>query len=225
MGISVLAEEKDNLGRLLFDSLRKETFWPSDNIITKDSLLFVYCSPVDRKTALFGDIGVTLYAGQDPLIQNHLQKALGVLYDVAEYTQPGMEFKEICDYAQKVFKDKNVNNDRALLLTTGKDEFNLGHTVPFSHEMPSEDEQSVINSGNFEKIRDLISHKRIYLGPEEQFKIPETCAFTVEARLEDNDNENCPNNFFHLIVCFDNGVKTIHMNYEPVKSAWGAMNL
>ncbi|MEM6781918.1 MAG: hypothetical protein AAF569_08660 [Pseudomonadota bacterium] len=224
-GISVLAEEKNNLNRLLFDSLRKEEFWPSDYPITKDSILFIYCSPVDKNTAVFGDIGVTVYAGEDTLIINHLQKAFNVLKQVADYCEVGMEFRDICDYAQKVFKENNVNNDRALLLTSGKDEFNLGHTVPFTHELPSKDEQNIINSGQFEAIRDLISHKRIYVGPEESFKITDNCAFTIEARLEDNDNSNCPNNFYHLIVSFKDGKKEVHDMYEPIKKAWNAKNL
>lgn len=225
MGISVLAETEDNMHRLRFDSLRKEEFWPGDTLIQKDSLIFLYCSSVDKRTALFGDIGVTVYAGDNAKIQNHLKKALSVLHQIADGIEVGMEFREICEGVQKIFKDSNVNNDRAVLLTTGRDEFNLGHTVPFSYEKPTDEEQAVIDTGNFEGIRDLISHKRVYVGPEERFKIPETCAFTIEARLEDNDDPSMPNNFFHLIVTFDEGQKKIHDNYEPIKQAWGATNL
>lgn len=219
-GISVLSETKDNLDRLLFDSLRKEQYWPSDTPIYDDSILFIYCSPAHKHNAVFGDIGITLYAGDDNKISNHLHKALNSLKEIATFTEISREFREICAHAQTVFKQNNVNNDRALLLTTDKDEFNLGHTVPFTHELPSIEEQAIIDSGNFEDIRDLISHKRIYLGPEETFKITENCAFTVEARLEDNDDPTCPNNFYHLIVSFRDGQKQIHDMYTPIFDAW-----
>jgi len=86
---------------------------------------------------------------------------------------------------------------------------NLGHTIPGSYEN--------INFGrSFEEIRQAITKGRIYIKETTDFKIPETCALTIESRLEDLHKPHLPSTYFHFIVCFDNGKKSILENFSQI---------
>ncbi len=91
---------------------------------------------------------------------------------------------------------------------------NLGHTIPGSY--------GKINFGkSFEEIKSTITKERIYIKETTNFKIPETCAFTIESRLEDIHKPYLPSVYFHFVVCFDEGEKIILENFSKIFSAVG----
>ena len=73
----------------------------------------------------------------------------------------------------------------------------------------------------FEEIKKTITQERVYIKEIVNFKIPETCAFTVESRLEDLNYPDLPSVYFHFIVCFDKGKKIILENFDQIFKAVG----
>lgn len=213
-GATALFSEKSNYERLQFDTLRNPNYWPSNNRnFTKESVGIIYTSPVHRISGVIGDIGLTLYRGEDKLVQQHIARCLSLLEKVADYAEVGMQFRDIHEYAQNIFSKEGVNNRRTVTHTDPLGT-NLGHTIPWSYEDPTPAELSMINGENFEKLKNLISKKRLYINKIETFVIPGDIAFTCEVRLEDSNNKKLPNVFFHLIVVFKDGKKTIHTNFN-----------
>lgn len=214
-GIAALFGPEDNISRVAYDSLRKEEFWPKNNIFTNNSLGYIYASPVNKLSGIIGDFGMTIYKGNNQKIINHLKTCLEITEKTAEYAEVGMEFKDVYNYCQNLMSKKGLNNNRMLAIND-KTKTNIGHSIPFSHELPTEQELNIINGEDFDKLKNLISSKRITLNAAEQFKIPETIAFTVEPRIENNDT---PLVSFHLVVAFKEGKKEIFANFNPVFEA------
>ena len=209
-GISVLFDTAP-FKRLQFESLRNEESFPSEeSIFEKESVGIIYLSPVDLKTNMIGDIGFTIYHGNDERIKKHIDKCYHTTLAMAEHAKVGMKFKDLYSFAMDLFKQelKIIG-----WMTTTSDPnlgINLGHTVPGSFD-------NNLNFGNsFEDILKTIKNNRIYINNVEDFEIPETCAFTVEARLADINNPDLPNIFFHFIVVFNKGEKTILNNFENI---------
>ena len=220
-GISALFAPANNPGRLLYDSLRKPEFWPrQDCHFAQDSIGLIYCSPLDREGGATGDFGLTVYNGGDLKIQNHIKKCLAVMETVAEATQVGLEFRQLYTYAQVLFKDNGLTNARTVSVTDPAGT-SIGHTVPFTDTPLQDHEHSIIHSQNFEEVKDLVSENRIFINPAQEYKIHENGAFTVEARLEDANDRRLPNAFFHLLVTFENGRKTIRENFHYIFEALG----
>ena len=220
-GAAVLFASTNSLDRLLFDTLRKEKFWPSQDFkFTKDSVGFVYLSPVHRAAGIIGDFAVTIYNGSDRKIQNHIARCLALVEKVVAYAEVGMEFREIHDVAQKLLSEEKLSNARTLTYTDTVGT-NIGHTIPWTYENPTLEEEEIIKNGDFETLKNLISKKRVNLNKEESFKIPNTIAFTVELRIEDPVDPAVPNIYFHLIVSFKNGVKNVVANFSEVFGEMG----
>lgn len=181
--------------RLQFDTLRNEKFWPQKgNFLTKESVGILYLSPIHKESGIIGDFGGTFYYGEDKKVLQHLKKSLSLLEEVADFINSGMEFREIHEFAQQLFQKNKVNNHRTIVYNDPAGT-NLGHTVPWTYENPTAEEEVIINEGNIETLKNLISKKRIYVNAIEKFKVPPTIAFTLEARLEDSQNLNLPNAF------------------------------
>lgn len=211
-GVAALFGPENNVGRLAYDNLRKPEFWPQNNIFAGQSLGYVYASPVNKASGIIGDFGLTIYRGTDQKIIDHLKRCLLITEKTAEYAQVGMEFGEVYNYCLKLMAEHGLNNQRMLAISSSVKN-NIGHTVPWSHELPTEEELKIITGQDFEKLKALISSKRINLNSEELFKIPSTIAFTVEPRMENN---NSPMTSFHIIVAFMDGKKEIFGNFNPV---------
>ncbi|MBV9349278.1 MAG: M24 family metallopeptidase [Patescibacteria group bacterium] len=215
-GAAALFAPHDSLGRLLFDSLRKKEFWPSaEHTLNSDAVGFVYLSPVHKETGIIGDFAITVYTGTDPHIKGHIQRCLHITEKVAAYAEMGMELREIHAYAQRLLRDEKLSNKRTLTYTdmTGT---NIGHTIPWTYEDHSLPETAIVQSRDFDALKNLISAKRVNLNSEERFRIPETIAFTVELRLEDAEDPGLPNAYYHLIVSFSKGKKKVFSNFNDV---------
>lgn len=214
-GIAVLLDKKP-FKRLQYESLRNPDFWPkTDLVLEKETVGLIFFSPINRGTGMIGDIGFTLYRGNNEKIKRHLKNTYAAVLQIAEQAKVGMGFDEICSFALALYKNKFSITRWVPISSDPNVAINLGHSVPGSFE-------SNFSFGNsYEEIKETIRTKRVPVIETEHFRIPETCAFTIESRLEDFNNPDMPSAYFHFIVCFDNGRKTILKNYNPIFTAVG----
>lgn len=208
-GASVLWAQKP-FTRLQFDTLRDPKFWPNETSRFKDETVgMVYLSSVERATKMIGDIALTIYNGADAKIQEHIRAVFTVMYSLAEHAVVGMKLSDLYAEAINIF---NIHGKAIKWMTTHHDpmKMNLGHTIPGSFG------ESFATEGAFENIKEFIRSKRIYINEMESFRIPPTCALTVEARLVDTNDPDLPNVLFHLIVTFSDGEKRILTNFNDI---------
>ena len=207
-GVSVLIG-KDRMG---YDSIRKPEYWPRTDVrYTKDVPAMIYLSPVDRTTQMIGDFGLTIYQGSDSVLQQHFKRGLAAILEIAEHSQVGVSFADLHATGLAVISSHGFVQARMSLISQslGGDE-NLGHTVPWSDGEPAPGELPI------EQLREKIRVARYFINSSEQYRIPETCAFTVESRLIDPKKPDLPNIFFHVIVTFSRGEKKILSNFTDI---------
>jgi hypothetical protein len=199
--------------RMQFETLRDKKFWPGKDRYTQESLGLVYMSPVDIKTGMLGDIGLSFYQGSDERVRRHLKTVYEAVLAVAGHAEVSMRMNELYSFAQHQF---TTNGLKVGYMTTAHDplKINLGHTAPGSYA------NGVPRGGTFEKTKEAIRSGRLYINEAEEFQIPTTCAFTVEARLIDVDGK-MPNVFFHVIVTFVDGEKKILTNFDDIFKSVG----
>lgn len=220
-GVAALFSISDDFSRLKFDTLRKEEYWPQDGFkLLDDSAGILYASPIHKLSGTIGDFGITIYKGNNPNVQSHLVNCLKTLEQAADLAQVDMQFRELHDLTQQLFKGNDLHNARTVAWTDTVGT-NLGHTIPWSYEEPTAEEQRIINGSSLDDLRKLISNKRVNVNRIERFKIPLNIAFTLEARLESSVDPTLPNIFFHLIITFKNGDKKILVNFNEVFSVLG----
>jgi hypothetical protein len=212
-GISVLFADSP-YDRMKFETLRDEKYWPSnDSRFNDESVGLIYMSPVDKNTGMFGDMGFSFYNGKDEAVREHFKKAYKSVLAIANHAEVGMRMNELYSFAQAQFDRSGV---KVGYMTTTHDplKVNLGHTAPGSYgdRSPKRD--------TFRDTREAIRSRRLYINEAETFIIPETCAFTTEARLIDTD-ENMPNIFFHVIVTFVQGKKKVITNFDKIFKTLG----
>jgi hypothetical protein len=213
-GIGVLFGNTKDVSRLRYGSLRDKASWPRDDLrMTPETIGLVYVSPVDKKTGMIGDLGFTFYHGQDERIKAHLTKCLQVLTEIARQAKIGMKFNELFRLGQDIIAANGLDNHMtATYDPTGND---FGHTIPWSYEQPDETAQAAIAKGDIAELKDIIARQRKFINCKETFEIPPTCAFTIEARYQDND-PTLPNVHHHLIVAFRDGARDIISGFEPI---------
>ena len=104
-GVAVLLD-KVTFGRLKYDSLRNFEFQPKQNIFfEKETAGLIYFSPINSKTNMIGDIGFTIYSGDNKEIQEHLKKVYKNILEVAKHAEIGMRFSDLCVFAINLFKE------------------------------------------------------------------------------------------------------------------------
>lgn len=197
--------------RLQFSSLRDEKCFPNKNCtFENESVGMVYFSPIDKVTNMIGDIGLTVYNGNNEKIKQHIKKCYDTTYAIADYAKVGMTFSELFSFAMDLFKNEFKLVEWMTTTSDPNKGINLGHTIPGSFG------EGLEFGNSFEQVRETITKNRIYINQVENFQIPQNCAFTVEARLADVNDPELPNTFFHFIVTFDNGQKEILENFENI---------
>jgi hypothetical protein len=206
-GASVLIGKE----RMAFDSLRKQEFWPRDDIVYQNNLpMFVYLSPVDRFTKMIGDFGLTVYSGEDEEMRKHIRKGLAAILRIAESAAVGMSLEAVHDRGLEILSEYGLAHARISTITPGAGESNFGHTVPWS------DGEAAPEGKPMAKLKEDIRIARKFLSPGEQYQIRPTCAFTVESRMMNPQNPELPNIFFHVIVTFSNGEKQLHADFNDI---------
>ena len=209
-GISVLFAQKP-FKRLEFNSMRNSEYFPKiDSYFLDETVGVIYLSPVDHKTGMIGDFSLTVYNGNDEEIKKHIKKCYEELFSLTEYVKVGMKFSDSYKYSMNLFKNefKTIGE-----MTTNSDPnlgINLGHTIPGSFE------NNFTFGNSFEEVKNTIRTKRLYINEVENFIIPDTCAFTIEARLEDINKPELPKVYFHFIVCFNKGKKIVLENFDEI---------
>ena len=214
-GIGVLFGLSNDTNRTRFPSFRQESYWPSSKyILEKETVGTVYVSPVHSNGAI-GDLGFSFYRGIDKNTRDHLKNCLEAIEDVADHASVGLQFRELYQFAQKRFAERNITH-KWITTNLNISGNSIGHTVPWSYELPTADEYKIIKAGQMDELKDVISHKRLYLDADETFVIPGTVAFTVESQLGSRLDSNLPNTFFHTIVTFNNGKKQVLANFNSI---------
>lgn len=208
-GIAVLFSTGPSYNRLKYESLRKEEYWPkSELLFNEETVAMVYSSPLN-KTGALGDIGLTIYRGTNEKIKQHLKNCYRDILHIAKQAAVGMKFSELSELALDSFKNKYKLTRWVTTNSSSDFKINLGHTIPGSYE--------TINFDNhFEKTKNIITSQRLSVTDIEPFVIPETCAFTIECRLEDINDPLMPSGYYHFIICFEEGKKTILDNYNKI---------
>ena len=187
--------------------------------------MYVYASPVDRETGMIGDFGMTLYFGDNPDVVNHLKLCLQLDRELYNHIKIGMPFKEIYNYAQRLWHDYGFVNE--IVSTSDPTGTNLGHTIPASYEDWTPHELNLLQQGNanYESLKNMISKKRKFINSIETLPVQAGMAFTNEARPTVKDHPDIPMVSFHTIIMvkpdgsmefitqFEDIFKLVGMNY------------
>lgn len=201
--------------RLGYETLRDRNYWPSENVVfDEESVGLLYVSSVDRATKLFGDTGLTVYLGKDERVQQHIREVHDVIRATCDVAEVGMTFTQLNEEAMQLFASRHKAIRWMVTYNDPLKGANLGHTVPGSmgDETPG---------GSFEEVKGWLTKGRTFINRAEQFVIPATCAFTMEARLVDTRDETLPNTFFHFIVAFSNGERRVFSDFDAIFQSVG----
>ena len=193
-GIGALfgTDEPSKKNRVNFQSLRTEENWQRKDIFLdrKKGLAFVYASPVDKKTGIIGDFGLTIYFGKKLEIIKHLQTCYSLTNEIFERIEIGMTFGELTEVSSQLIRHKGLTSE--VECKTVACEENLGHVVPASYKSWNQQEQKIINSQELKKVKEIISKKREFIGIGEEFKIRPGLALTIEPRPRDIGKPKIP---------------------------------
>lgn len=216
-GIGVLFGKEADYSRMNYKSLRPEEMWPSNEtaLDRQTGIIYVYASPVDRKTGMIGDFGITLYFGKNSEIQTHLRNCLMLNKAIVDHARVGMSFGEITQAAVQMFFAQGLTNEvRSVTDPMG---VNIGHTVPASYEDWTIEELAVLRSEDWLSALKLISSKRRFLSTQEALIVKDGMAFTLEPRLTVYGNSAIPMSSFHTIVLFKpDGGKELLTNFDEL---------
>lgn len=217
-GVGVLfADENDEFERSKFPTLRTEQYWPHENYkLTDETVGTIYVSPVHRASGIIGDMGLTFYCGTREDIKEHLKQCLIATEDIAEQARAGMMFKELYAIGQQILAERQLHNDWMITLNDPTHGADYGHTLPWTYENTTSDEKRIIESKDFNQIKELISDKRLYINPIEEFVIPPTIAFSIEPRIGSKLDPKLPGGYFYCTVIFKDGKRQIINNINTI---------
>ncbi len=220
-GIGVLfANPEDNYERSRFPTLRIDPYWPSvKNTMSEETVGMVYVSPVDKNSGVISDIGLNFYMGSNPKLQEHLSYCLEAIEDIAEQAKVGMSFKRLHELGQEILEKRDVHNGWMVTYNDPTRAANFGHTFPWTFKEPTAEELLLIQGEDFGKLKDVISGNRLFINTVEEFIIPETIAFSIEARLGSNRNPDLPGGYYYMLVTFLDGIKKVHTHLNPIFEA------
>jgi hypothetical protein len=211
----LIGHPADGFARLNYDSLRNPAIWSRDDIFLRDdSLIYAYASPFDRDTGLIGDIGLTLYRGNDQSIRDYLSTCLEVTARIARFAEVGMELRELFSYALHQIELADLSNQTS---STRSGMANIGHTIPWSYEEYSDEAKQCLERGNARDIRDSISNARVSINDSATLRIQPTMAFTVEPQVASSTAPLCS---YHVIVAFSEGKKITAPSFASLFKAF-----
>ncbi len=218
-GIEMLFGTSQDTERLNTKTIRPEEFWPKDNISLdrKEGLITLFTGPVDRKTGIIGDFGLTIYLGDNSEIIDHLKKVNFVTSQIAQHVQTGMKLNEIHRFGQKLLAENGLASN--LLSSTDPAGTNIGHTIPWSYEEMTQEENQIFSlaESNWEKVKNMISKKREFINEIEELETKPGMAITIEPRPHSLLNPKLPVVWFHTIVLFkENGEKEILAGFDNI---------
>jgi len=191
MGMAVLTGDIDYPSRTSFDSLRSEINWPSDDLINwEKNLLYVYCSPVDIKTGLPGDIAVTLYFGDNILVKEHFRNTYKATQEVIKTLDIIRNSRELFMLSQEIFAQYGLKN--CVISKTDQTPLDLGHTLPRLKKFIGQD--------LLEEQKVEISKSRRFINGESSWNFQDGMQFTIEPQLISLSDNDMPQVSYHYIV-------------------------
>lgn len=202
-GMIVLFGTDNHVERVNYQSARPQEKWPRDDIFLdkKNGLIYCYASPVNKKTGIIGDFGVTLYFGKDNEIRNLLIHCFEADKTIFEALHLDMQLGEVAEISIKILKNYELQNET--LAITDKGENVLGHTIPDGFDDWTEQEKNIYKQKNWQKIKDIISKKRINVKNHESTIIKENSAITIEPRPKNIRKPDLPKSLsYHTIALF-----------------------
>ncbi len=216
-GIGVLFGADENTERLNYKSIRPPENWPQKNVFLDKNkgLAYLFACPVDKKTGIIGDFGVTIYFGKNKRIINHLTTCYQLTKEIFQYTHIGIRFADIAKYSSKLCKKKNLIN--VIESSTDPTGTNIGHSIPSTDGNWTKEEIEIFEKGSWEKICKLISNKRIFLNETQKTILRKGMAITIEPRPRSIFDPTIPMVSFHTIGLFyENGKKELLTNFDQI---------
>jgi hypothetical protein len=219
-GIGIIFGDLNRQDRLNFPSLRPMEYWPSDDsfLDREDGIAIVYASPVDRETGMIGDFGMTIYFGDNPRMQNHLKKVLGITDQVFGEVRVGMKLSELFEVEYEMFRTNGLINE-GWISPSDLTGINVGHTIPATDVPWSEEEIEILQHMGLRwpKKAKLISGRRRFINAVEETEIVPGMALTIEPRLKSTEDPKMPRAFYHSIVLIDeNGSKRLLKGFDDI---------
>jgi hypothetical protein len=206
--------------RVNYKSIRPEDKWPREDVFLdiKKGIAYLFASPVDKKTGIIGDFGITIYFGKNAAIKKLLKLCYQLDQQIFDYTRVGMRFSEVTSFAEKLFTKYGLANE--IISITDVSVVNIGHTIPAAYESWSKEEQSLLAKGeeDWEKLKHKISNKRRFVNNNEDFLIKPGVAFTIEPRPKLVAEPHLPTSLsYHTVVLFkENGEKELLTNFDKI---------
>lgn len=218
-GMAVLAGVPLRDSRINYSNLRMEQVWPKPDIFLggDNEMLYVYASPVDRKTGIIGDFAMTLYSGKDKDLIKHIKTCLTINHEIADHVTVGMSFAEIYRFAESRFKEYGLTN--TITSVTDPAKVNIGHTVPASYEDWSPDELETLKAGdtNWDRVVTMISKKRKFINAIELQPVQGGMAITLEPRLTHPRDPTFPMSSYHtILIVKEDGSKELLTNFDDI---------
>jgi len=218
IGILIGTDNDEEDSRLNYKSLRPEEVWPRNDIKlnTENGIIYAYASPVDKKTGIIGDFGITLYFGKKKEIVDHLVLCYKIVQEVFEYTKSGLTFSQIAKFMKQLISSYGLNNEIEAK-TSPSPADDVGHTIPFIMEDMTQEESEILNRESHDEIKKMISGKRIFVRASEEQIAKNSMAFTIEPRPRVVNNPKIPMVSFHSICAIhENGVKELITNFDKL---------
>jgi hypothetical protein len=212
-GLSVIFGNRQSRRGYTFKSLRPMEMWPQDVFFDREAgFLHVYASPV-HLTGTIGDLGMTIYVGNDQKIKSHLQQCWLLNQEIFDFIEVGVPFSEAYQFALGRMHAYNLSND----IMTRDGATNIGHTIPvFSLE-----ERQRLQTGSWPHLSSMIGAKRTFVGAGERTIYQPGMMVTLEPRPTADDT-TIPMAWFHsIIIIHQDGTKEILTDFDDIFQSTG----
>lgn len=222
-GMGVLFGTQKDISRVNYTNLRNKECWPQLNkyFCNENGVGYLFASPfaILDNIPIIGDFGLSYYIGTNESIREHFRKCHTIITRLINDIRIGMTFGELYQYVLKIIKENRLIN--TITSTTDPTGTDIGHTIPFIDEEPSDQLKSAVLNGDESKIHSLISKTRRFINAQEDYIISNNCAFTFEPRLIPDDDSEGPMYSFHTIIQMDEGKKMTIGNFDGVINELG----
>jgi hypothetical protein len=196
-GMAVLFAHDAEVGRVGFESLRPEAFWPSATKMDwSRGVMYGYCSPVAISEGLPADFALTLYFGENRRVRRHFQDAVAVTHEVIDTVTPETESRALFDLSEALFRERGFRSNVASI--TDSVPVDLGHTLPRLDERFLDGNRE-LNAAARESVR----HARRFVSESSDWPLAGAGQVTVEPRLVSREDPGLPQISLHYVLAFD----------------------
>lgn len=214
-GIGILFATDDHPERTSYTTLRKEEYWPRDNVFLdrQKGIIMAYASPADKATGTIGDFGLDVYLGKDERLIEHFQNVYSTAHSIFAQITIGMTYTMLFELSYAVFEQHGLTNE-GWISTTDPTGINVGHSIPF---LDNAEVAKLTQEKQWEKNAAMISKKRKFINAVEKTQVLPGTAFTIEPRVRSFVDPTLPTIYFHTIVLiYENGEKELLTNFNEL---------